>query len=341
MNEFNELNTLPGTDRERGWISERLETLSEKEKIILSAATLRQPPKTMAEAINHLLSLQDYEICFPAHSYEQLGRFYLRHETSLPESAKYYADQYQLGTLYEDRHPGLFVGNCFVVYPTGQSPSRYTGQDTAIPDDTGWSVKVKLASPSVPAGAWLRLPDYSRTNSGKPDEVELVLNALKVSSLDACTLLDAQCCLPEAGNLMEQYSDVVDLVNDGCDLGYVLDEQGQGMPHFMERFAAALEYENCHDLCLALDISQNLHCYEWVSCGGLRAFAAQKLREHGASEDILSSGCFDMESYASELLEAAGYTLTRDETAYITRNSREFIYERSTPKEAGITIQQQ
>lgn len=340
MNEFKELTALPGTDRERGWISERLETLSEKEKIILSAA-LHQPPETMAEAINHLLSLQDYEVCFPAYDYEQLGRFYLRHETSLPESAKYYADQYQLGTLYEDQHPGLFVGNCFVVYPTGQSPSRYAGLDTAIPDDTGWSVKIKLASPSVPEGVWLRLPDYSRTNAGKPDEMELALNALQVSSLDACTLLDAQCCLPEVGNLTEQYSNVVDLVNDGCDLGYTLDEQGQGTPHFMERLAAALEYENCHDLRFALDISQNLHCYEWVSCGSLRAFAAQKLRGHGVSEDILASGCIDMEGYASELLETAGYTLTRNETAYITRNSREFIYEHSTPKEAGITMRQQ
>lgn len=341
MNEFEELTTLPGTARERHWLEKRMETLSAKENIILSAAALRQPPETMAEAINQLLSLQDYAVCFPASSYEQLGRFYLRHETSLPEAAIYYADQYRLGTIYEDKHPGLFIGSCFVVYPSGPSIPRYTGQDEAIPEDTGWSVKVKLASQAVPDGVWLRLPDYSRTNAEKPDEVDLALKALQVRSLDACTLLDAQCCLTEVGNLMEQYSDVVELVNDGCDLGYVLDERGQGMPHFMELFTAALEYEDCHDLRLALDISQNLHCYEWVPQSNLEELGIQRLVGAGVSEALISAGCIDSAGYASELLEDAGYVLTRDKSAYITRNNREFIYERSAPKEAGMTMQQQ
>lgn len=341
MIEHEDLKTLPGTDRERSWLEERLTTLSEKEKTILSAAVLRQPPETMAEAINHLLSLQDYEICFPANSYEQLGRFYLRHETSLPEAAIYYADQYRLGTIYEDKHPGLFIGSCFVVYPSGPSIPRYAGQDEAIPEDTGWSVKVKLASQAVPEGVWLRLPDYSRMNDGKPDEAALALQALRVRSLDACTLLDARCCLTEAGNLMEQYNDVVDLVNDGCDLGYVLDERGQGMPHFMESFIAALEYEDCHDLRLALDISQNLHCYEWVPQSSLEELGIQRLVEAGMSETLISAGCIDSAGYASELLEDAGYVLTRDKSAYIIRNNREFIYERSTPEEAGLSMDQQ
>lgn len=341
MHEFEELTCLPGTGRERNWLEERLETLSEKEKTILSAALLRRPPETMAEAINHLLSLEDYEVCFPANSYEQLGRFYLRYETSLPEAAIYYADQYRLGMIYEDKHPGLFVGSCFVVYPSGPSIPRYTGQDEAISEDTGWSVKVKLASQAVPDGVWLRLPDYSRVNGGKPDEVDMVLKALRVRSLDSCTLLDTRCCLTEAGNLMEQYSDVVDLVNNGCDLGYVLDEQGQGMPHFMERLTAALEYEGCHDLRLVLDISQNLNCYEWMSCDSLREFAAQNLRENDIPKDVIASGCIDLERYASALLEEAGYFLTGDESAYIARNSQKFIYERSAPREAGMDMTQQ
>nr|WP_326184159.1 hypothetical protein [uncultured Oscillibacter sp.] len=340
MHEFEELTCLPGTDRERRWLEERMTTLSEKEKEITGAISISCQPTTMAEAINHLLSMEEYQICFPAGSYAQLGEFYLRHESSVPDTAIPYADLDKLGTMYEDRHPGLFVGNCFVVYPTAPLIPHYTGQEAIIPEDTGWSVKVKLASPAVPDGVWLRLPDYSRANDGKPDEVALALQALKVRSLDACTLLDAQCILLEAGNLMEQYDNAVDLVNDGNDLGYVLDEQGQGMPHFMERFAAALEYEDCRDLRHALDISQNLHCYEWVACGGLLDFGKKTLREQGVPEELLDSGCIDLESYASGLLEEAGYVLTGDESAYIARNSRKFIYERSTPREAGMTMQQ-
>lgn len=340
INKFEELTSLPGTDQERRWLKERLETLSEKEKTVLSAI-IYQPPATMAEAIDDLLSMEEYEICFPANSYKQLGGFYLRHEASVPEDAISYADLDRLGMMYEDKHPGLFVGNCFVVYPSTPPILRYTGQDKSIPDDTGWSVKVKLASHSVPEGVWLRLPDYSRANDGKPDEVEMTLRALEVRSLDTCTLLDARCILPEAGNLMEQYDDVVELVNDGCDLGYVLHEQGQGMPNFAARFAAALEYENCRDLRHALDISQNLHCYEWVPCDGLKELGAQKLREAGVPEALILSGCIDLEGYASDLLEKAGYIQSRDESAYIARNSREFIYERSPPREARMTIEQQ
>ena len=82
--------------------------------------------------------------------------------------------------------------------------------------------------------------------------------------------MDARCCIPQLDDLLEQSADAQELVSSGNDLGYALEEQGQGMPHFTERFAAALEFEHCRDLRLALDISQNLHCYEWVPCDGLK-----------------------------------------------------------------------
>ena len=63
--------------------------------------------------------------------------------------------------------------------------------------------------------------------------------------------------------------------------------------------------------------------------------------EAGVAEELLSSGCIDLEGYAADLLEEAGYVLTAAESAYITRNSREFIYERSAPEEAGMTMEQQ
>ena len=84
----------------------------------------------------------------------------------------------------------------------------------------------------------------------------------------------------------------------------------------MERYAAALEFEHCHNLRLALDISQNLHCYEWVPCAGLWDFSRQKLLE-------------------------AGYVLTADESAYIARNNLEFIRDWSAPEEAGPSMEQQ
>ena len=113
MTDFAELTSLPGTDRERSWLERRLTFLSEKEKYIVSAIIIGGQPASMAEAINQLLTIGDYEVCFPAGSYRELGEFYLRHEAKLPDNAFPYVDFEQFGWLYEDKHPGLFIGNCF------------------------------------------------------------------------------------------------------------------------------------------------------------------------------------------------------------------------------------
>lgn len=238
------LMSLPLMEQEQQWIMERLDTLSVKEQHQLSAAILRTgkleeladktgwelqtailhiDPEVAVDAVNCLLSLDGYEVCFPAGSYAQLGRFYLQHEGHLPERAMYYADLESLGRRYEDQHPGLFIGDCYVEYPEHPSAPRYTGQGI-IPEDDEWSVKVKLSSPAVPEGVWLRLPDHSLVNDGKPDEVEIALHELRVNSLEDCVLMDARCCIPQLGDLMEQFADAQELINAGNDLGHALEE---------------------------------------------------------------------------------------------------------------------
>ncbi len=103
-----------------------------------------------------------------------------------------------------------------------------------------------------------------------------------------------------------------------------MEERDQGEAHWTEKFAAALEYEGCRALGFALDISLNLRCYEWMSCEGLADFAANRLREEGVSDELIHSGCIDLERYAEDLLEASGYKITKDESAYVARNVWEF-----------------
>ena len=192
---------------------------------------------------------------------------------------------------------------------------------------------MKVASAAVPDGLWVRMPfPYSWEASCYQCE-SLVLNTLDVQDWTDCTLLEALCILPEAGNLMEQYDDIRDLLQDGHNLWYVLDEQGQGMPQWREKFAAALELESCRDLRLALDISQNIVCYEWVPGEGLTDFAAEHLRSCHVSEELIQSGCIDLDGYAEDLLESSGYTLTADESGYVARNNCPFIREYTQEQE--------
>ena len=199
----------------------------------------------------------------------------------------------------------------------------------------------------MPEGVWLRLPDYQSIGQedGLDGEITVAKDALRVQSLDECTLLEAQCALAEAGVIQEQYDSIEDLVRNGNNLGFVLDEQGQGEPNWLEKFAAALEYEGCDTLKFALDISQNLQCYEWASCERLAALGAEHLCLCEVPEDLIQSGCIDLRRFAKDLLESDGYMLTGDGEAYVKRNRKEFIYKHSArdspgqDQQSGMTMQ--
>ena len=330
MYDFKDLSTLPGPAQYQAYVKERLETLSVREGYILAAVLQRAPPRDAEEAVDCLNSLEDYDVC-PAGSYEELGRFSLQ-RIKVSEDVLSYVDLDELGRQYEDKHPGLFIGHCYVAYPKQPSPPIRQENGAPLLWDDSWSVKLKLASPAVPEGVWLRLPDYALDTDYGVGEIDLVLHELKAGSLNDCTLLEARCILPEAGDLTAQYSSVSELVRDGNNLGHIMDERGQGEPHWLEKFAAALEYENCRTLKFALDISQNMHCYEWVSGEELADFAANHLRSCGVPEELIQSGAINFDDYAEDLLETSGYMLTGGETGYVTRNNREFIHEYSEPQ---------
>lgn len=341
LNDFDYLSELPGEEREQNWIRMRLGTLSVREGVVLTAAAQAAPPENTVQAINQLQTLDEYTVCLDAGSYEALGRRYLLNETRMPQDALPFIDLDEIGRQYGDKHPGLFSGSYYIQCPkTSPKPVYQSGM--ALPTDDDWSVKLKLASPAVPEGVWLRLPGLEQYGDESSTEEALVLRELCVRRWDECTLVDAKCILPEAGNLLEQYDNAADLIYDGTQLGYILGERGQGSLTFMERYTAALKLEHCRDLKLALDISQNLSCYNWVSCGDLEASAAGLLLDAGVSEELIRASGIDLAAYKAHLLEAQGYTLSPDEGAYIRRNNEEFHYVYSTPaqsqQEPGMTM---
>lgn len=324
MKTFEALNRLPSTPQEMMWLRERMETLSVKESLILSAALMGKPACDARDVINIFQTMSDYEVCYPAGSYEALGRFCLRYDAQLPQELGDYIDLEQLGKNYEDEHPGVFIGNCYVEYSYQGPATRYDGTNLAACVDDGWSIKLKLASKRCPDGVWLRLPDYEDANDGRPDEMRITLDELGVKGVDECTLLEARCILPEVGDLTEQYDRVSDLVYDGQNLGFVLDERGQGMQNFMELYAGALEYEDCRTLAEALDIAENLNRYEVVPADGLREYAEQELKKQGVTLPESVTASFRYEEYAANLLEQRGFIPTRDESVYVGKVGQTF-----------------
>ena len=318
---YTRLLEVPLTNREREWLQERLEVLTVREEAQVAAALLRTDPRTAQASVECLLSLPDYEVRHPAGSYEALGRYALRYELSLSAELEEHVDLEKLGRRYEDFHPGVFVGGSYVEYPKTPPQAQYDGR-TLPQEGLSWSVRLKLASPAVPNGVWVKLPDYSDINGGPPGELDMALEALGVTLIQDCTLLEARCVLPEVRDLMD-YEDIGELIYDGQDLGFALDEAGQGLPDFWGRLAAGLELEHCRTLRQAADIAANAGAYELVPVDRAAEYGRARLNRlnRDAEWPPLLAGCLDLDSYGSALLERAGYQLNAPETAYIRRGA--------------------
>ena len=314
------------TSEESTWIKQRLDELTAKEAVLLHGVIAANPPDCGKEAVELLANLTEYELCYPADNPRQLGEFLAREEHNMDDVLLTYLDLDKLAGRYMEEHPGQFAGGAYVYHGYGNDGRYYDGTNLAQLEDKDWSVKLRLASDQQPEGVWLKLPDYEEISDGRPDEIRIALDALGVQTIEECRLLEAKCILPEIRNIAENYDCLADLIYDGQNLGFALDERGQGIPHFMEKFAAALVYEDCRTLADAVDISQNLSCYDFISSEGFHDYAMRELQRRGYFQGESSlSDCFDFEVYAADLLEHQGFLLTRDEKSYITRKDTPFV----------------
>ena len=206
-----------------------------------------------------------------------------------------------------------------MVYPEREQPEVYDGVTLPEPDYS-WSLRLKLASSAVPEGVWLALPDYNDVTDARPGEIRLALDALGVQTIRKCTLLEARCSLPGITGLEDAYRGrLEDLIYDGQNLGFILQEQNQGQKGFLQAYLWILEYEHCATLPAALDLAQNLNRYQVVRADQLQDMAWMDLRVRLGCVDRALSGCIDLERYGLDLLRNNGYTMTEDGCAYIAR----------------------
>lgn len=308
---------LPGKPEEQDWLRERLEVLTVREGIALDAAIQRHPVQDSAEAVNLLASLDEYEVVGGVQSHQDLGLYYLEENDTMLLELRDYINLEGLGRTCEELHPGLFLEGCYVMYPERESSRPYDGVTLPGPDYS-WSLRLKLASHAVPDGVWLALPDYNDIVDMRPGEIRLALDALGVQTIQDCTLLEARCSLPGITGLEEAYRGRLDdLIYDGQNLGFILQEQNQGQKNFLRTYLWALEHARCTTLPGALDVAQGLHHYQIAPTDKLRDFAEAELRAAQGKLDPAVASCFDLERYGRDLLQHKGYTQTADGGAYI------------------------
>ena len=284
---------LPGRPEEQAWLRERLEVLTVREGIALDAAIQRHPAQDSTEVVSLLANLDEYEVLGGIQSYEDLGLYYLEETNARLLALRDYIDLDKLGRQYEEQHPGRFAGGCYVVYPRKGVTGFYDG--------------VNLPG-----------PDYNDIMDVRPGEIRLALDALDVQTIRECTLLEARCSLPGITGLEDAYAGrLEDLIYDGQNLGFILQEQNQGQKDFLQTYLWALEHEDCTTLPAALEIAQHLNRYHVVYTDQLQDVAKAELRSAGSTLDPAVAGCFNLERYGLDLLRNKGYIQTADGRAYI------------------------
>ena len=86
------------------------------------------------------------------------------------------------GKHYAASHPGQFSGGWYVPYPDVTLPTACQGRGAPLPNDGNWAVKLKVASPHLPEGVWMRLPWIDGLGDKSGTEEKVTLNELQAES---------------------------------------------------------------------------------------------------------------------------------------------------------------
>lgn len=323
---------LPGTAEEMAFLNARFAKMSIREHFLVEGSSQLESIETAADLINLTEQLDSFTLYYGVKDDAALGKYIAAYQHQATPDQLHFIDLNQWGRDIQEKNGGVFVSggyverhyDCHEVY-TGENLEQMTGGSA--------SVRIKAASGSHPTGLWIRLPDYE-ISTGEPDELGVAMVELGIAKWNRAVLLEAECCLDNITNLADQYESLEELIHAGNNLGYVLEEQGQGMPFFHERFQAAMELEGCTRLDEALDISQNLDCYDfvpseqhWEKFG--RDLAQKRELVHPSSPMGMY---FDYAAYCKAEIEALDLRPCGD--GYIARNEKEFIREFSTEPQA-------
>lgn len=326
---------LPGTRDELLFLEKRFAEMSVLEQYQTEGAGRLESIETAADLINLTAQLNRFGFYFGAVDNQSLGRFIAEFKTASSPLQYPFLDFERLGANYHEEAGGAFTTAGYVE-PSGTCQDLYHGDNLAKIDGT--CIRIKLASKECPNGVWLNFPD-AKINDDMPHEFETAMDALKVPSWNRTIVLETRCCFPNLQNLGEQYESVDQLISDANDFSYICEEAGQGAYCFEEHLRAAMELENCTGLAHAIDLSQNLHCYDFLPCEEhWERFGRYIARKSGIiKESSMLSPYFDYAAYAAAEIERLN--LAPCTHGYICRNGQEFCYEYSQPPQQGLGME--
>lgn len=329
---FDLLDGFEMTKSEYDWLERRFENMTVKEALLFRGAMQIERPEKTCDVMQVINQLDHYELFYGAGDDAGLGRFVMEQIKRPASPTRAYLNPAKVGAAYRQRVESVFCDGHFIKISSLTVPLLDSGL-TQYPDKGDYGIRVKLASRSNMEGIWVGFPDTSAyMDSSHPDELLLALDALEVETLTECIAVDVDCCLPQLRDILSQYDSVAELIRHAIDFGYVWAEQGQGEPRWLDKWLAVMELEDCHRLDHALDLAQNLHCYNFMPRDmEVAEYGRLLAKQDGVyPTDELLASCFDAEGYANQKMRNLG--LSAAEHGYVSWNGTEILfYEYSQP----------
>ena len=238
---------------EHDWLERRFESMTAKECLLFAGALALEHPERIDRAMELANQLPRFDLYYGASDNEALGRFVLEHLERPSPKAVPFLHVGQVGAAYQEQDRGIFCQGHYLRRSSLTIP-RPEESKLLQPVVGDYAIRVKLASRSNMDGVWVGFPDTGEhMDVAYPDELLLGLEALQAETLQECIVLEVDCCLPQLRDIPSQYDSAGELVRHAIDFGYVWAEQGQGEPHWLDKWQAVLELEDCHRLDQALD----------------------------------------------------------------------------------------
>lgn len=332
---FNLLDGMEMTKSEHDWLELRFANMTEKERLLFTGALELERP-TQADRVMELANqLPCFDLYYGVWDDEALGRFVLENlERPSPEAVPFLNAE-QVGAAYREQDKGIFCQGHYIRKSSLTIPMPETSQllQPAVGD---YAIRVRLASRENMDGVWVGFPDTGdHMDAAHPDELLLGLDELHAETLSECIVLEVDCCLPQLEDIPDQYASAGELVRHAIDFGYAWAERGQGEPHWLDKWQAVLELEDCHRLDQALDYAQNLRQYAFVPRGLDLAEYGRELavRDGVIPKSGLLAECFDCRAYAEAYMNQRGLSAT--DHGYVAWNGGEIFYEYSQPEQSN------
>ena len=319
------LENLEKNQEELKYLQDRFKEMSVKERYILEGAVVLNEIRTAADLINLTEQLYRFEYYHKATDEKSLGEYVAKYKEYASDEALKFIKTEKIGREYHEDFQGSFTDEGYIIQ-RGVIKQVYNGTNIDELSKGDWAVKLKLSSKDKPEGVWVNLPDYE-LSTGEADELTLALEILGAEDINDVKLVDAICIFPNIKDLEEQYETIEGLIIDGNNLGYILDEPHDDRDFFLEHFQSAMELEDCTRLDYALDISQNLECYDYLpktaNLEKYGRFVAD--RDKIVKEGTILGDNFDYVKYAKADIEKE--ELTPCKYGSIKRNDTKFRYQ--------------